>query len=188
MTDAVRQGASGLAKKKATTDSLKKRTRAHIIASLSVNSIERFFLKKGHTVSEPEQDYGVDLNVFTYDDNGYVEPGNIYVQLKATDAPHLSADGKFYTVSISVKDYNAWSVEPMPIFLVLYDSTNEKAYWQYVQGYLESDAAFKPKKGAKSISVRFPVENEFSADTVDYARLKKKAVLDQLEGSIKHDL
>jgi hypothetical protein len=49
------------------TAPLKKRTREHIIAFLSANTIERYFLKKGHTVLKTDQDYGVDLMVYTHD-------------------------------------------------------------------------------------------------------------------------
>jgi len=52
--------------------------------------IERLFLKRGHTVQTIEQDYGVDPVVYTHDRDGYVEAGEIYLQLKATDAPRLS--------------------------------------------------------------------------------------------------
>src|SRR5262249_18104100 len=62
------------------TAPLRKRTREHIIASLSANTIERYFLKKGHTVLKTDQDYGVDLMVYTHDQYGYVEAGNIYIQ------------------------------------------------------------------------------------------------------------
>jgi Domain of unknown function (DUF4365) len=168
--------------------SLKQRTRAHIIASLSANTIERYFLKKGHTVLKTEQDYGVDLVVFTHNDNGYVERGNISIQLKATDTPRLSADGTFYSFSISVKDYNAWSNELMPVFLILYDAKSDKAYWQYVQGYFESNTGLRPKTNATSITVRLPVGNEFNEGTVEYARAKKEALLEQLKGVVEHDL
>ena len=116
-----------LAKKNPTNASLKQRTRDHVIASLSANSIERFFLLKGHTVIKTEQDYGVDLLVVTYDIDGFVEPGYVYLQLKATDSPSLSVDRSFYSFSISIKDYNAWNNEPMPVFLILYDAKREKA-------------------------------------------------------------
>jgi Domain of unknown function (DUF4365) len=171
-----------------TVPSLKRRTRGHILASLSANSIERVFLGKGHTVLKSEQDYGIDLVVFTYDDGGYVEPGNIYIQLKATEAPRRSADGGYYSYPISVRDHNAWAAEPMPVFLVLYDAQADRAYWQYVQGYFEADPARRPKKGARSVAVRIPVANVFDAATVDYARGRKRAVLGQLSGAIRHVL
>ena len=167
---------------------LKRRTREHVIASLSANTVERFFLKKGHTVLKPEQDYGVDLVVYTHDPDGFVEGGTIGIQLKATDAPSLSADGTFYSFAISIKDYNAWSNEPMPVFLILYDAQREKVYWQYVQGYFESNPDLRPKKNATWITVRLPVANEFDESTVEYARARKAAVLEQLKGTVDHEL
>jgi hypothetical protein len=167
---------------------LKKRSREHIIASLSANTIERYFLKKGHTVMKTEQDYGVDLVVYTHDQDGYVEAGALSLQLKATESPSLSADETFYSFSISIKDYHAWSNEPMPVFLILYDARNEKAYWQYVQGYFEGNPTLRPKKDAASITVRLPVANEFNEDTVEYVRSRKAAVLKQVKGLVSHDL
>ena len=155
---------------------------------MSANSIERIFLQKGHTLIKTEQDYGIDLVVFTYDDQGYVEPGNIYIQLKATEAPRLSADGGFCSFSISIRDHNAWAAEPMPVFLILYDAQGDRAYWQYVQGYFEADPSRRPKKGARSVAVRIPVANVFDATTVDYAQGRKRAVLGQLSGAIRHVL
>jgi hypothetical protein len=92
-------------------------------------------LEKGHTVLKTEEEYGIELVVFTHDANGFVEEGNIYIQLKATDAPALSADGTYFSFSISTRDYNAWDIEPMPVILILYDAKRDKAHWQYVQGY-----------------------------------------------------
>jgi hypothetical protein len=168
--------------------SLKRRTRGHILASLSANSVERIFLREGHTVLKTEQDYGIDLVVFTYDDDGYVEPGNIYIQLKATEAPRRSADGGFYSYSISIRDHNAWAAEPMPVFLILYDARADRAYWQYVQGYFEADPSRRPNKGARSVAVRIPVAHVFDAMTVNYAHGRKRAVLGQLSGAIRHVL
>ena len=167
---------------------LKHRTRAHVVASLSANTIERYFLKEGHTILKTEQDYGVDLVVFTHDNNGYVERGNIYIQLKATDTPRLSTDGTFYSFSISVKDYNAWTNELMPVFLILYDAKSDRAYWQYVQGYFESNSGLRPNTNATSITVRLPVGNEYNEGTVEYARARKEALLEQLKGAVEHDL
>jgi hypothetical protein len=167
---------------------LKKRTREHIIASLSANTIERYFLKKGHTVMKTEQDYGVDLVVYTHDQAGYVEAGALSIQLKATESLSLSADGTFYSFSISIKDYHAWSDEPMPVFLILYDAKNEKAYWQYLQGYFERNPALRPRKGAASITVRLPVAHEFNEETVEYVRSRKAAVLGPVKGLVRHDL
>lgn len=145
-------------------------------------------LAKGHTVIKTEQDYGIDLVLFTYDADGFVEPGNIYIQLKATDIPAISADGTFYSFSISAKDYTAWMDEPMPVILILYDAKGNNAFWQYVQGYFEGHPSKQPKGSVDSVTVRIPTRNLFDETTVDYCRTKKQAVLSQLKGVIKHVL
>lgn len=47
-----------------------------------------------------EYDYGVDLVLFTYDDNGEIENGQIFVQFKATD--HLNVLGNRLTIAFPV--------------------------------------------------------------------------------------
>jgi hypothetical protein len=168
------------------TPPLKRRTGEHVIAALSVNFVERFFLRRGHTVIETKEDYGIDLIVWTYDEGGFVEPELIYIQLKATDSPSLSADGSFYSFSISIKDYNAWAAQAMPVFLILYDAQRERAYWQYVQAYSESEPSRRPGEGARSVTVRIPVENLFDDATVEYARARKRDLLAQMSGGLKH--
>ena len=60
---------------------LKRRTREHVIADLSVNHVERFVLLCGHTVERVLHDYGIDLLLYTYDGNGESENDTIYIQL-----------------------------------------------------------------------------------------------------------
>ncbi len=63
----------------------KQRTRQHVIADLSVHHLEGFILKAGHTVQRLGSDYGYDLLMSTFDEQGYVEPGMVYFQLKAME-------------------------------------------------------------------------------------------------------
>ncbi len=44
----------------------KRRTREHIIADLSVNHVERHVLLAGHVVERFTYDYGIDLEVITF--------------------------------------------------------------------------------------------------------------------------
>ena len=167
-----------------------RRTREHIIASLSVNFVERFFLENGHTVHKVDDDYGYDLVVTTYDlaNQGAVEASSIYLQLKATDASDLfDADG-VHTFPLQMKHYNQWTKEPLPVFVILYHAPTSKAYWQYLQGHVASGNAPRPKPGAKSIGLKIPASNEFNHSTVNYARERKQAILDQLQGKIRHEL
>jgi hypothetical protein len=154
-----------------------------VIASLSHNYIERFFLEQGHTVERPT-DYGTDLIVNTFDKDGYVESGVICIQLKASDNFVYSPDGSCVLFRIQMRHYNAWKHEPTPTFLVLYDAQRVKAYWLYLQASLPEA---RPREGAKSVTIRIPTANEFSARTVTYMQQRKAAILAQMGGLIKHD-
>jgi hypothetical protein len=57
----------------------KRRTREHVVADQAVNYVERFVIDAGHTAQRLSSDYGYDLVVFTYDEQGYLEPGSLYV-------------------------------------------------------------------------------------------------------------
>ncbi len=48
----------------------KQRTREHVIADQSVNHVERFIIDEGHTAQRMEKDYGYDLVLMTYDEQG----------------------------------------------------------------------------------------------------------------------
>src|ERR1700687_3631488 len=63
----------------------KRRTREHIIADLSVCFVEWQALQCGYTVERMYHDYGIDLEIMTYNDRGERERGAILVQVKATD-------------------------------------------------------------------------------------------------------
>lgn len=161
-------------------------TREHVIASLSRNYVERFFIDRGHTVGYPADDYGYDALVNTFDIQGFAESGEILIQLKASDHLTYSARRDYVSFKISVKHYDLWIHEPMPVFLVLFDAELNKAYWLYVQAYFNSNRSRKPKATAKSISLRVPVANEFNHTTVDYAQARKQLVINQIEGRIGH--
>jgi hypothetical protein len=159
-----------------------RRTREHVIASQSRNFVERFFIDKGHTV-DFVTDYGTDGVVNTFDENGYAEGGDIRLQLKASDNLRYSKDGTYVSFSIQAKHYHYWMKQPMPVFLLVYDARKIQAYWLYVQAYFKSHKVKKPRKNSGSITVRVPVQNILTEQTVDYLRQKKAEVL---EAEIKH--
>jgi hypothetical protein len=162
-----------------------RRTKEHINASKSHNYIEKFFIDRGHTVDRPGADYGYDLLVNTYDDDGYAESGEIRIQLKSSDDFDYVEDGSCISCKISMRHYNLWSAEVMPVFLILYDATQHRAFWVYIQEYF-SDSAKKPKAKAKTLRIRVPVNNVFAESTVDYARRRKTAILASLKGKVTH--
>src|SRR5881227_1293435 len=99
----------------------KRRTRQHVIADQSAHYVEGFVLQAGHSLYRLTPDYGYDLILFTYDDQGYIEPGSVYFQLKAAES--LQAVGSDYVFDIDVRDYNLWISEEMPVILILFDAS-----------------------------------------------------------------
>src|SRR5215471_15241534 len=115
----------------------KQRTRQHVIADQSVNHVERFIIDEGHTAQRIEKDYGYDLLLFTYDEQGYAEPGLVWLQLKAAET--LQAVGTHYAFDLDIRDYNLWLVEEMPVILILFDASRRRAYWSDVQSYFHKE-------------------------------------------------
>ena len=76
----------------------KQRTRQHIIADLSVHHVEGFILEEGYTAQRLGSDYSYDLIMRMFDDEGYVEPGVVYFQLKASES--LQALGSAYVFDV----------------------------------------------------------------------------------------
>ncbi len=133
----------------------KQRTRQHVIADQSVNHVERFIIDEGHTAQRLEKDYGYDLLLFTFDEQGYAEPGLVRLQLKASAS--LRSVRSSYVFDLDIRDYNLWMVEEFPVFLVLFDASRRRAWWLDVQQYFRENAGRRPKKGAKSVRVRIPI-------------------------------
>jgi uncharacterized protein DUF4365 len=152
----------------------KRRTRQHVIADQSINYVERFIIDEGHTAQRLTPDYGFDLILFTYDECGYVEPEVAFLQLKASET--LTRSGAYYVHDLDIRDYNLWTLEDVPVFLVLFDATRRRAYWLHVQPYFRKDASRKPKKGAKTVRVRVPRRQAISRRGVATMReLKRQA-------------
>jgi hypothetical protein len=151
----------------------KRRTRQHIIADLSVHHLERFILEEGHTAQRLGPDYGYDLILFTYDANGYAEPGSVYFQLKAAET--WQAVDSDFVFDLDIRDYNLWMEERDPVVLVLFEATSKRAYWIAVQNYFRKDVARQPKKGAKTVRVHVPTRQRVNrAAVAKFREFKRK--------------
>jgi hypothetical protein len=139
----------------------KRRTRQHVIADLSVHHVEGFIYRGGHTAERVLHDYGYDLLVFTYDNEGYCEPGLLLVQVKATENLQLSASDIAFRVD--VRDYNRWKSERVPVILVLYEAAKDRAYWLHVQDYNQKQRVRESRVGAKSLQLRVPSDQLLDA-------------------------
>jgi hypothetical protein len=151
--------------------SRKQRTRQHVIADQSVNCVERFIIDEGHTVQRLEKDYGYDLLLFTYDEEGYAEPGVVCLQLKAAET--LPAAGPDFVFDLDVRDYNLWMLEEFPVILILFDASRRRAYWLDVQRYFHAGATRRPKKGAKTVRVRIPKRQVVTRRAIAAMRARK---------------
>jgi hypothetical protein len=153
----------------------KQRTRQHVIADQSVNYLERFIIDEGHTAQRLEKDYGYDLFLFTFDEQGYAEPGLVSLQLKAAET--LQAVGSDYVFDVDIRDYNLWIRERWPVILVLFDASRRRAYWLDFQSYFSEDPTREPKKGAKEVRVHVPKRQAVNRRSVAKMRgLKQEAL------------
>jgi hypothetical protein len=155
-----------------------------VIADLSVNHAERQVLLCGHTAERRFHDYGVDLLVYTYNDSGKVEPGEIYLQLKATDHLKVVAAGKMIAQRLERRDVVAWLRQLMPVILVVYDAPADVAYWLHLQDHFARRPRFNPRTGSSTLTVRIPRGNVLDSGAVRQLALARDLVLAQARRSI----
>ena len=82
----------------------KTRTRGHVIADLSANFLERVVLEVGHVAERTVRDYGIDHKITFFDESGRIENGEVYVQLKASDAPRYLRRTGHVCITLSARD------------------------------------------------------------------------------------
>ena len=150
----------------------KLRTREHVLADLSINYVERQVLLRGFAVNRMTTDYGIDLLMRTYGDAGEVESGHVLFQVKATDSLQLHKDEQTIAVRVEVADLKAWQDEWMPVILVVYDGQSDKAYWLYVQKYLDEKQASGDDLLAEQdrVTIRLPRKNRLNRKAMERFR------------------
>jgi hypothetical protein len=136
-------------------------------------------------VQRLEHDYEYDLILNTYDEQGYVEPGSVYIQLKAAET--LEASGTDYVFDLDVRDYNLWMLELMPVILILFDASRRRAYWLHVQRDFRQDPAHQPQPAAKMVRVRVPKRQAVNRRAIAKMRGLKQEILDRPRIRISYD-
>lgn len=162
----------------------KTRVRKHIIADMSLHHLSYITVSCSFTIEPTSADYGYDATIYTFDDNGEYENGNIFVQLKATDVIKLDKKNNAVKFRISKRDILTWEEEPFPVYLVVFDAKSEKAYSLYLQNYFEANniSSATVKGHTKQVLIPF-VELDMAA--IKVWRNEKNAVLAQL-GAVVH--
>ena len=164
----------------------KRRTREHVIADLSVNHVERHALLCGHVVERSEHDYGIDLELYTFNSDGEVEAGLVLMQLKASERLRKRAQQTAITFRIDRRDLASWLTQPMPVILVVYDARKDIAYWLYVQSYFRRQKDFNLFAAGKTVTVNIPRANVLNRTAIRrFARFRDR-VLEQLK-ELVHD-
>jgi hypothetical protein len=156
----------------------KRRPREHIIADLSRHHVERFVLRCGYTIERFTHDYGIDLGIYTYGEDGEIENGVIGVQLKATERIRWLRSGDAFSFRLDTRDVNYWRGELTPVLLIVYDVTEDKAYWLHIQEHFRAVAI---PDGQASITVNIPRSNAVDEEMVRRFRLLKQEAMSQAQ-------
>jgi hypothetical protein len=164
----------------------KRRTREHVIADLSVNHVERQALLCGYTIERMTHDYGIDLELFTFNKKGEIEEGKILLQLKASDRLRLRPRQETFTFRIERRDLVLWLAEPMPVIVIVYDARKDVSYWFYVQSHFREREEFSLFRAGKTVTVPVATANVVGPAAIrKFARFRNR-VLEQMR-EVVHD-
>lgn len=133
-------------------------------------------LNSGHLLRRPSRDYGVDVTMFHFSQSGELENGEVRFQLKATDNLRLVSNEQFATVRIKTGDIQYWSMELYPFILILYDAVEMRAFWIGIQDLLKQSLNLDQE----TETIRIPVDNELSDQTIEIFRQESLAVIKKL--------
>jgi hypothetical protein len=170
----------------------KRRTREHVLADLGINHVERFIFGCGFSCERVAHDYGIDLLMFTYGENGEIENGHVEIQVKATDHPKYRKEEQTVGCRVTYADFHYWDGQPWPVILVLYDAKADRGYWLYMQRELETAKGRRQIVGygdisPKTATIRIPVTNLLDCEAITRFRDFRDHVLEQVKGIIRHD-
>jgi hypothetical protein len=139
---------------------------------LAVNYVERQTLLCGYSTERIIHDYGLDLTLFTYNADGEIENGVIFLQVKASESIKTLAKGRAIPFPVQRADLLYWLSEVYPVILIVYDVSADRAYWVDVQGYFASERGFNLFRAGRTIRMHVPM-----GQTLDSAAVRHFAVL-----------
>lgn len=164
----------------------KRRTREHIIADLSIHHVEGHILRCGWIVERMAADYGIDLELVTFDRSGQVQAGSILLQLKATDRLRVRSGASTVSFRVERRDLVFWLAELLPVILIVYDARKNVAYWLYVQSYFRRLKEFSLFTAGQTVTIHIPTANVITQAAVrKFARFRDYVVVQNRE--VIHD-
>lgn len=162
----------------------KRRTREHVLEDLSENHLERVVLERGHLLRRPSRDYGIDVSMFHFAPSGEIENGEVKFQLKSSEKLNRIQNGVAISIPIQTNDLHYWSMELLPVILVAYDASEDKAYWVDVQDYVRLNSS-QIDFERNSSNIHISSLSVVDAKSIDLFRMKSLAVANErrkLEG------
>lgn len=162
----------------------KTRVRKHVIADMSLYYLAYIIASCTFTIEPTRADYGYDPTIYTFDDAGQYQNGNVFVQLKATDKPKVDPNTGEVIFRISGRDIMTWESEPFPAYLFAFDAARGKAYAIYLQRYFATAGISSATMKGASVEVRLPGK-EVDVETIRDWRADKNAILTQM-GAVTH--
>ena len=156
----------------------KRRTDAHRRADVALRHVQLVCAKAGYVTTVPESgaDYGIDLVLDTFDEDGYIENGDVGIQVKGVGRVVQSADGRWLPFAVDRRDLDCWLAEDEPIILVVYDAAADVAYWVHMQAYFAHRPAFSLQGVGRQVTIRVAVADVFDPAAVRTIRGLKNAV------------
>ena len=109
--------------------------------------------------------------------------GIICVQLKASDKIVRNSGRIVFRVKKS--DIDLWQSEPMPVYLVLFDAAEERAYWIHFQRYAAANGINSATMKHSSVQVVFDEGQVVDEAAVKRWRADKSVVLKEI-GKVDH--
>ena len=153
----------------------KQRTRQPIIEDLGFNCVEKQVLLSGCIIQRYFADYGYDGEIQTFDENGFYETGYALFQLKSTDKSKFIEQQNAFAFDLSKRDLELWLYEKVPVLVILYNATNDTAYFIELQEYFKKHKLELQNIG-KFVRIYIPSESIFNIDAVQFVRQLKNGL------------
>ncbi len=162
------------------------RTREHVIADLAINHVERQGLLCGYSFERIAHDYGLDLVLITYNAGGELEDGAIDLQVKGREKTRRVRGGQAVAIQVARADLQTWLHRVMPVILVVYDATEEMAYWLYIQQHFATLPGFNLFAAGQTVTLHIPVTQVLTPHTMRQFAGFRDAIIRQVRETLGH--
>lgn len=140
-----------------------KRPRQHEIDE-DAQTILRVALPKAWVCEEYDEDYAKDFSIELVEEGDLT--GKVFIiQLKGKERLRMPKTGSHISHSLETRyvRYYADKIE-LPVFVVVADIANRRAYWLFIQQFVDEELTPKNSRWReqKSITLSIPIENEIS--------------------------